>query len=357
MKVVQIVTQMEAAGAQKVAYQLHLGLSRKGHESELWFLYLKRPAYVGLPGVSSIFPHRPSMTEYLDIAGRLYRKLRHNRPDAVITHTRYSNLMGQTVAAVVGISKRIAVHQNALSNDPWGARVADSLLGQAGVYSDIVVVSEAVKHSTPHYLRRYSRRVRRIHNCAEPAQELDEPDVRAKWAIPSHKPMLLSVGRLSHQKNHRTLFQALSNIPDAWLVIVGDGELAAESRREVARLSLSERVIFTGEVAPEEVYGLMRCASLFVFPSLFEGLSLAALEALTRGMATVASDIPPNREVFGDAAIFVPATNATEMANAINRVLGDAILATELRSRAIVRARSFSIGTMIDEYDRLLLSQ
>ena len=109
MKVVQIVTQMEAAGAQEVAYQLHEGLSRKGHASELWFLYTKRPV-VGLRGVSSIWIALPSVQEYLAIAGRLYRKLRQHRSDAVITHTQYANVLGQTVAAAVGVPKRIAVH-------------------------------------------------------------------------------------------------------------------------------------------------------------------------------------------------------------------------------------------------------
>ena len=87
MKVVQIVTQMEAAGAQEVAYQLHEGLSRKGHNSELWFLYTKRPAYAGLRGVSSILDHPPTKRDYLSITGRLYRKLRQHHSDAVITHT------------------------------------------------------------------------------------------------------------------------------------------------------------------------------------------------------------------------------------------------------------------------------
>lgn len=357
MKVVQIVTQMEAAGAQRVAYQLHEGLSSKGHDSEVWFLYTKRPAYVGLRGVISILDHRPSMQEYLAITVRLYLKLRQDRPDAVITHTHYANVIGQTVAAAVGIPKRIAVHQNPLATYPWSAHVADCLLGHTGVYTDIVAVSEAVKHSTTHYLRCYSRLVRRIHNCVGPMRQADISGVRATWGIPPHKPMLLSVGRLSRQKNHGTLFQALCKIPGAYLVVVGDGELASESRRQVAALSLSDRVVFTGEIAQEQVHGLMSSANLFVFPSLWEGFSLAALEALNRGMATVASDIPPNREVFGDAAVFVPPTHVTALASAITRVLDDDFLANDLRSRALARARSFSVDTMIDGYEQLLLSR
>jgi glycosyltransferase involved in cell wall biosynthesis len=356
VKVVQIVTQMEAAGAQKVAHHLHEGLSTKGHDSELWFLYTKRPAYAGLPGVSSILDHRPSVQGYLTIACRLYEKLRQHRPDAVVTHTHYANVMGQTVAAAAGVPKRIAVHHNELSTYPRAARMADCLLGHAGVYSDIVVVSETVRQSTTHYLQRYSGLVHRIHNCVELATQVDTGDVRATWGIPCCKPLLLSVGRLSRQKNHGTLFQALCKVPDAFLVVIGDGELASELRRQVDELSISERVVFTGEVNQEKVNELMSCASLFVFPSLWEGLSMAALEAMSRGMATVASDIPANREVFGDSAVFVPATNVIELAREINRVLGDPFLARELRSKAVARARLFSTESLTYEYEQLLSS-
>jgi glycosyltransferase involved in cell wall biosynthesis len=356
MKVVQIVTQMEAAGAQEVAYQLHAGLSRKGHDSELWFLYTKRPAYAGLRGVSSILDHPPSLQEYFAIAGRLYRMLRKHRSDVVITHTQYSNVLGQVIATAVGVSKRIAVHHGPRSKDSWVPRIGDCLLGHTGGYSNIVMVSEAVKHSAQCCLRSYSRRIRVIRNGVERVMQCDKTDLRAKWGIPSNKSVLLAVGRLSRQKNHVTLIRALRSIPETYLVVVGDGELASESRRQVAALSLSERVVFTGEVSKEQVYGWMSCADLFVLPSLWEGLSMAALEALSRGMATVASDIPQNREVFGDAALFVPATDVTALACAIKGVLGDAVLIRKLRSKAVERAPFFSVETMIDEYERLLWS-
>jgi glycosyltransferase involved in cell wall biosynthesis len=223
MKVVQIVTQMEAAGAQAVAYQLHEGLSRKGHDSELWFLYTKRPAYVGLRGVSSLLDHPPSVPDYLAITARLCRNLRQHRPDAVITHTQYANVLGQTVAAAAGVPKRIAVHHGPRAQDSLLPRIADCLLGHTNAYSDIVVVSEFVKQSAQSYLRSYSKRVRYIRNAVEDLKQTKIEGLRAKWGIPPHKPMLLCVGRLSRQKNHDTLIRALPSVPDAHLVLVGDG--------------------------------------------------------------------------------------------------------------------------------------
>src|ERR1700692_960055 len=99
MKIVQIVTQMEAGGAQKVAYLLHRGFLERGYDAELWFLYTKRPFYDGLDGVHSLFDHSPSAFDYFVITHRLYSKLRSAKPDALITHTHYANLLGQLIAA------------------------------------------------------------------------------------------------------------------------------------------------------------------------------------------------------------------------------------------------------------------
>src|ERR1019366_8605251 len=76
MKVLQIVTQMEAGGAQRIAYLLHESLRGRGHETELWFLYLKRPAYTGKPGVKVLANQKPSLLGYWLIAVKLFAWIR-----------------------------------------------------------------------------------------------------------------------------------------------------------------------------------------------------------------------------------------------------------------------------------------
>src|ERR1700733_10120360 len=97
MKVIQIVTQMEGGGAQRVAYLLHKDFLDRGYEAELWFLYLKRPAYAGEFGVRVLCAKRPSAWGCVALCGRLWRWLRTSRPDAVITHTHYANILGLSV--------------------------------------------------------------------------------------------------------------------------------------------------------------------------------------------------------------------------------------------------------------------
>lgn len=353
MKIVQIVTQMEAAGAQKVAHLLHEGL--KTHvDSELWFLYTKRAAYAGMDGVKSLLDHPPKLPEYAVIVARLYRWLRDCRPDFVMTHTHYSNILGQPIALAAGVPRRIAVHHNPLATYPTAARIVDRVLGRNGTYSEIVAVSESVTATLRSNSKAYLDLVTMIHNGLIFPEADPTLDARARWGIPNDAPLLVAVGRLSKQKNHALLLHAMRELPGAHLAIVGEGELRSSLTGLTSEFGLASRVHFTGELPPSAVGSLLNACSVFVFPSLWEGLPMAAIEALHAGAVIVASDIPATREVVADAAVLVPPGDAAALASAIRTVLRDPILAHSLSHRAKRRAKFFTASTMIERYCQLL---
>jgi hypothetical protein len=82
--VVQVVTQMEAGGAQRVALLLHRELRARGLKAELWFLYARTAMWADEPGVCTIWPQRPTMMQIPKLLAALVRKLRTSRPDVVI---------------------------------------------------------------------------------------------------------------------------------------------------------------------------------------------------------------------------------------------------------------------------------
>lgn len=355
MKVLQIVTQMEAAGAQKVAHLIHEQLVDRGYDSQLLFLYTKRPAYEGLPGVMSLMDHQPKRFDYVTIVGRLVRTLRAMAPDVVITHTHYANVLGHAASLLAGVEQRIAVHHNPLPTYPWSARVVDSVMGSVGVYSQMVAVSEAVVATMQRYPRTYRRLVTRVYNGLPLGAETRAFDVRARWNVPSDAPLLLHVGRMSKQKNHATLLDAMRLLSGVHLILVGDGELRESVEARVRSLGLESRVHMTGEITSGEVNTLLRSTDAFVFPSLWEAMPLAALEALQAGATIVGGDIPALRELLDDAAILVPPTDAAALAAGVRRVLGDAALRRQLSATAVERARRYTVENMVEAYERLMM--
>ena len=110
----------------------------------------------------------------------------------------------------------------------------------------------------------------------------------------------------------------------------------------VAALDLDYYVELLGWVAEDDLADLYRGASVYVFPSLFEGFGLPVLEAMARGCPVIASDIPALREVGGDAAVYVDALDPTAIASAVCRVIGDQDVRAEFASAGRARAVSFT---------------
>jgi glycosyltransferase involved in cell wall biosynthesis len=152
--------------------------------------------------------------------------------------------------------------------------------------------------------------------------------VRRRFGL-AECPFVLFVGTVEPRKNVPMLVRAFERLQRTGrlsgvrLVIAGPlGWQSDAARRTVDSLGLRDAV-FTGPVSDEELVGLYSEASLFVFPSLYEGFGLPALEAMACGVPVVASDIPVLREVLGDAARFAAPTDVEGLANAMERVLTD----------------------------------
>jgi len=351
VRIVQIVTQMEPAGAQKVAHTLHQAFRERGHDAELWFLYLKRAAYLGSPGVQVLWHHPPSKPDYVRIAARLLGWLRSRKPDVVLSHTHYANVMGQVAAAVAGIRSRVAVHHGIIRAYPGFARCLDHILGALGLYTSQIAVSRAVIESMAGYPKAYTQSVRCIYNGV-PIELCGGNDRKARDVRGPHQ--ILHVGRFAKEKNHSVLLRALLHMPNASLTLVGDGELRSQIEAEARVLGLTNRVVFAGEIPHPQVQALMRSCDLFMFPSRCEAMPMAVLEAMAAAMPIVASDIPAHREFLQGAGLLV-SPDPSGFAEAGTKLLTNPDLSLELGKRAAERARSFSTEFMVSQYEQLLL--
>jgi glycosyltransferase involved in cell wall biosynthesis len=338
MKVLQIVTQMEAGGAQRIAYLLHEGLRCRGHETELCFLYLKRPTYIGKPGVQVLANQRPSFLGYLLLLVKLFARIRASKPDVIITHTHYANILGQFVGAVAGVRQRLAVHHSILTKYP----------------TTQIAVSNSVVDSMSGYPERYKRTVRTVYNGVAPGQTASVSSPQPA-NLPEGGLRILHVGRLSREKNHQAILESLQQLPGTNLVLVGDGELRAKLEHEVQILGLGDRVRFLGEITPEEVRAIMGVCDLLMFPSTYEAMPMALLEAMSAGMPIVASDIPANRELLQDCGVLLP-PDPTQLAGAAARLFAKRNEAATLGEKAAKRARQFTVDAMADGYENLFLS-
>jgi glycosyltransferase involved in cell wall biosynthesis len=183
--------------------------------------------------------------------------------------------------------------------------------------------------------------------------------------------LVLHVGRLVEKKGSAVLIEAfprlLARVPEARLVVVGDGPLRAELERRARRLGLDRAVTFLGERPPGEVMGWMRRAWVLAAPSVTardgdsEGLPTVIVEAAASSLPAVVSDHSGNAEavIDGRTGFVTPERDAVVLANRLADVLGSPDLrqAMSLEARRLAE-RDFDLarqtGLLEDHYDRVL---
>ena len=137
-------------------------------------------------------------------------------------------------------------------------------------------------------------------------QEKERIDrLRASLGIPSGVPVLLSVGEVNRNKNHRAVIACLPELPNVWYVLCGSGPLLEEHRQLALRLGVGDRVVLAGYRT--DVADFYRLADAFVFPSYREGLPVALMEAMAAGLPCVAALNRGTRELLpGSRLLFAP---------------------------------------------------
>jgi glycosyltransferase involved in cell wall biosynthesis len=147
----------------------------------------------------------------------------------------------------------------------------------------------------------------------------------AIWPEGSQASRILFAGRLTSQKNVLTFIKALARLrvrqPFSALVL-GEGPDLPTALAMIAATDLGDRVRFTGY--REDIWGLMKAASVFVSPSRFEGHPNVVLEAVACGTPLVVSDIPEHREFLDErTALLVPPDDDEALARALAQVSAD----------------------------------
>ena len=176
------------------------------------------------------------------------------------------------------------------------------------------------------------------------------------------RPFILSVAGADPTKNVETLVEAFGRLPqpvrDAHdLVLVGDFRRRPELRERAAALGIEKQTRFPGVVDDDRLIELYQQASLFVFPSRYEGFGLPVLEAMACGCPVISSNASSLPEVAGDAALLIDPSDVEGLAKAMQRVLSDPALSADLRARGPIRAAQFTwdrtAREMVDVYRKV----
>lgn len=292
-------------------------------------------------------------------SARFYRR---HRPDAVFSGPEFANLVTAVALNLALSSARFFPSFHAAASIPsndFGSKVAARLAALvAARATKLIAVSAGIgrdlaERGVP------ERKIAVIHNPLPPGIR-DGATRSYPWqselAALGQGPVIVTAGRLTPVKDHKTLLRAFARLRaarPARLVIFGDGPLKSELAAEADRLGIAGSTLFPGYVNdPAACYAV---ADLFALSSVSEGFGNVLIEAMAAGVPVVSTDAPHGpREILQDGALglLVPVGDDAALADAMAHTLDAPTPTAALQARA----SEFESEAIADRYEALLKS-
>jgi glycosyltransferase involved in cell wall biosynthesis len=338
-------------GGQQQVLLTVLGLRARGHRAVLVAHRdgeLLRRASEG----PDLVPLAPVNEIDLATAWRLSRLIRQWKPAIVHAHDPHAVSMAAlalsfgapTPRPKMIASRRVDFHLQSHAFSQWKYRQMDAFIAASNAIKGILV-----QDGIP------SGRIYVVHDGIDVDKIAHRPaaDLHAEYWLPHGVPVIVNVGALVGHKGQKYLIDAmplvLREVPDAHLVILGEGELRVPLEKQIKHLNLTKRVLLPG--FREDVLSLMKSADLFVMSSVTEGLGSAVLDAMAMGLAVVGTSAGgiPEAVVPGKTGLLVEPADAKALAGAIAALLKDAALRTQYGEAGRARvADHFGVDRLVE---------
>jgi glycosyltransferase involved in cell wall biosynthesis len=293
------------------------------------------------------------------ILGDLVKVARERDARILHVHGYASADFGRLAARRVGAA--LVLHEHfADPHMPGYQGVADRLL--AGLTDRAIAVSASTRDFLVAERHVPAERVRLIWNGAPLDEFAPRPDaerqaLRRELGLPEAAPVIGTIGRLSEQKGHRYLLDALPAVlarrPDVRVLVVGDGDQLPALRSRAADHGIADRVLFAGHRT--DVPALLSAIDVFTIASTYEGTPLALFEAMAAGRTIVSTAVDGCREVLEDGVtgLLVPPRDPEALGTALLRVLEDPPLRARLAGSALEASRRYDIGACVRQMEAL----
>lgn len=362
IKIFYVTCALNVGGAEKFLYDLIKNLDRRTFE----------PALVTVIGGGTMEKDFRDLGIPVYIYGRrrlrylggivqfyqLYRLFKKQKPQIVHTQLFAADLWGRLAAWLAHVPIIITTEQNVNVDQSWLREFLKRLTYY--LTDQVVAISSAVKKYT---VARYGvppEKIEIIPNDVDVENfESRISHLEFKEPRPKDKKIILTVGRLVPQKGHRYLLEAFSQLKEKenyelWLA--GDGPLRPSLEEQAKELGIENQVKFLGERG--DVPTLLSQADLFVFPSLWEGLGIAVLEAAVAKVPIVASAVDGVLDIIEDneTGYLAEPGDSEDLLSAMERMTRNPNRAKYMVEKAyLLIKRKFDIKVVVRKYELLYL--
>ncbi len=181
-------------------------------------------------------------------------------------------------------------------------------------------------------------------------------EIYDKYNIPADRPIVLYVGRVDPEKKIGTVIEAFSlalkKIPNALMLVVGDGVDKNRLEKKVSEEGISENVKFLGRILPPDLYEIYKVGDLFATASEIETQGIVLIEAAATGLPLIAVDKGAVSEVCitGENGYLCQPGNASEISEAMVKILIDRKLRDKFRQNSVKIASEHDFEKTLDKF-------
>jgi glycosyltransferase involved in cell wall biosynthesis len=356
-----VVSHSAMGGVQEIWADLAEGFIEKGHHVKLVALY---PHAQSMPRTSGTLPwtfvvdRKPAtFSAKMRLFFAFARMIWQDRPERIFSAMPAANVLAPLLAWLSCAGTRVILsHHSPIGTHNSILNAIDGLAGSLTNVVAIVAVSNAVAASLSEKNGCYRSKCIVVPNALPPRIEILLETLAAKRASNvSTGRIVVAAGRLAHQKNYAVLIRATALMPNVRVRIIGAGPLEAELKSQAAAYGVADRVDFLGEQSRADTLKLLSTSDVFTQPSLYEGHSLALIEAAKLNLPLVVSNVPVQVEgiTTGEGVqcgIAVPTTDDRMLAEAIIRLIDDPVHYRDYSDRAGRLAAEATYDKMLERY-------
>lgn len=344
MKILMVIDSLRLGGAERVLATLSAYAPEAGFGFEV--LVLSRPDELRSV-MEPVLEHAGVPVSYLGLRRladpralpRLVRAIRQSGCDVVHGHLEDAVTLVPPAARLAGRPSVCSFHHVAVPLARRAAAKERLAVAAANTSARVVYVSRASLQSFARVYGGPQPNWCLIENGVDLDAFSDVPaGMPVDVAVPSGAPVAAIVGALRGRKRHADALAAwprvLERVPDAHLLIVGDGPEMSKLQGQARELGIGERVVFTG--TRTDVAQIVSACTIVLLPSEHEALPTTLIEAAACATPAIACDVDgvPEVVIDGDTGLLVPVHNPPALAEATIRLLEDEPLCQRMGARA-----------------------
>ena len=358
MKILHTITSLELGGAEKLLTELIPAQIAMGHEAELLILCDKNAVFMDNFKLKNIPVH---VSKYNSIKTwknmfQIKKYAKKGKFDVVHSHLTHAQYW-TSLASRIDFGKRIYITtEHSTSNNrrqKFIFKLIDRFIYKP--YKKIISISPATQEELIKWIGGNKKRFEIIENGVDLSRfsQGNKIDL-SEYGLDTDDKIIIMISRFHKAKDQDTVIKSLEFLPKIYkLVLVGDGERREELEKLTSEKNLSSRVFFLG--IRKDIPDLLKTSYVAVQSSIFEGFGITALESMSAGIPTIATDVPGLAAIVKGGGILFPVGDYKKLAKIIFSLERNDMY-NKIKNSCIEKSKMYDIKITAEKYINLYSS-